>query len=43
MENLAHYYHNIINYFQYIYNYIQKTQFLLPLDEIMSNNNIDTN
>lgn len=39
MINFADYYHNMMNFVQFIYNYIDKTHFLLPLDEIMSNNN----
>lgn len=38
MENIAHYYHNTMNFVRFIYNYIDKTKFLLPLDEIMLNN-----
>lgn len=39
MANIIQYYHNIMIFVQFIYNYIDKTKFLLPLDEIMSNNN----
>ena len=38
MEILTDYYYNFMNYIHYIQDYIVTSQFLLPLDEIMYNN-----